>query len=225
MPTSGPTSFRWTPPCSAGRSRSSGSNTSIRWSTRSSGSSAWRRLARETGLRTESRSSRSGAGLIAASSRGTLSLAPKTRRRHASFLGVLGMARLQFRVTRRSLADYLLRGCPAERAGRARLQFRAPRRSLSDSLLGAGLAALAGTVLYPLVRYLIPPEVKEVAAGSIVAAKVGELKPNSAKIFLLGGKPAILINRPQGTYKAFSAVCTHLACIVQYRPDLGHIWS
>jgi len=125
-------------------------------------------------------------------------LAPKTRRRHASFLGVLGMARLQFRVTRRSLADYLL---------------------------GAGLAALAGTVLYPLVRYLIPPEVKEVAAGSIVAAKVGELKPNSAKIFLLGGKPAILIHTPQGTYKAFSAVCTHLACIVQYRPDLGHIWS
>ncbi|HET8580537.1 MAG TPA: Rieske 2Fe-2S domain-containing protein, partial [Nitrospiraceae bacterium] len=24
--------------------------------------------------------------------------------------------------------------------------------------------------------------------------------------------------------RAFSAVCTHLACTVQYRPDLIHIW-
>ncbi len=101
---------------------------------------------------------------------------------------------------------------------------RITRRSLVDRLLGTGLAALAGTVLYPLVRYLIPPKVKEVAAGSIMAAKVGEIPPNSGKIFLFGSKPAILINTPQGTYKSFTAVCTHLACTVQYRGDLGHIW-
>lgn len=107
----------------------------------------------------------------------------------------------------------------------AREPLRVTRRSVADYLLGAGLAALAGTVLYPILRYLIPPPVKEVAAGSIVAAKVGELQANSAKIFLLAGKPAILIHTPQGNYKAFSAICTHLACTVQYRPDLGHIWS
>lgn len=107
----------------------------------------------------------------------------------------------------------------------ARSPLQITRRSLADYLLGIGLAALAGTVLYPILRYLIPPPVTEIAAGSVVAAKVGELKPNSAKIFLLGGKPAILVHTPQGTYKAFSAVCTHLACTVQYRPDLGHIWS
>lgn len=106
----------------------------------------------------------------------------------------------------------------------ARSPLQITRRSLADYLLGVGLAALAGTVLYPILRYLIPPPVKEIAAGSIVAAKVGELKPNSAKIFLFGGKPAILVHTLQGTYKAFSAVCTHLACTVQYRPDLGHIW-
>lgn len=107
----------------------------------------------------------------------------------------------------------------------ARSPLQITRRSLTDLLLAAGLAGLAGTVFYPILRYLIPPPVKEIAAGSIVAAKVGELKPNSAKIFLLGGKPAILVHTLQGTYKAFSAVCTHLACTVQYRPDLGHIWS
>lgn len=101
---------------------------------------------------------------------------------------------------------------------------RLTRRSLADIVLGAGLAALAGTVLYPLARYLVPPKVQEVAAGSRVAAKVGDLQPNSAKVFLFGGKPAILVHTPQGTYKAFSAVCTHLSCTVQFRQDIGHIW-
>jgi len=101
---------------------------------------------------------------------------------------------------------------------------RITRRSLADYLLGAGLAALAGTVLYPLIRYLIPPQVKEVSAGSIVAAKVGDVQPNSGKVFLFGSKPALLVHTSQGTYKAFSAVCTHLACTVQYRGDFGHIW-
>jgi Rieske Fe-S protein len=98
------------------------------------------------------------------------------------------------------------------------------RRSLADYLLGVGLAGLAGAVLYPFLRYLIPPRVAEVAAGSIVAAKVGEMQPNSGKVFLFGNKPAILILTAQGTYRAFSAVCTHLGCTVQYRPDFGHIW-
>jgi len=83
---------------------------------------------------------------------------------------------------------------------------RITRRSFADYLLGTGLVALAGTVLYPLARYLIPPKVKEVAAGSVVAAKVGDLQPNSGKVFLFGSKPAILIHTGQGTYKAFTAV-------------------
>jgi len=101
---------------------------------------------------------------------------------------------------------------------------RITRRTLADYLIGAGLAGLAGTVLYPLVRYLVPPRVREVAAGSVVAARVGELPPNSGKVFLFGGRPAILVHTPQGTYKAFTAVCTHLSCTVQFRGDLGHIW-
>lgn len=106
----------------------------------------------------------------------------------------------------------------------ARNPLQISRRSLADYLLSAGLVALAGTVLYPVLRYLIPPPVKEVAAGSVAAAKVGELNPNSGKVFLFGGKPAILVRTPEGAYRAFSAVCTHLSCTVQYRADIQHIW-
>ena len=36
--------------------------------------------------------------------------------------------------------------------------------------------------------------------------------------------PAIIIRTAAGEYRAFSAVCTHLSCTVQYRSDLQHIW-
>jgi len=58
----------------------------------------------------------------------------------------------------------------------------------------------------------------------VVAAKTDELKPNSGKIFRFGSQPGILIETPQGEVRAFSGVCTHLSCTVQYRDDLQQIW-
>jgi len=39
-----------------------------------------------------------------------------------------------------------------------------------------------------------------------------------------GVQPGILIRTPSGEFRAFSAICTHLQCTVQYREDLRHIW-
>jgi cytochrome b6-f complex iron-sulfur subunit len=69
-----------------------------------------------------------------------------------------------------------------------------------------------------------PPPVSESTNLSVVAAKSGELKNNSAKVFKFGDEPAILIRTAEGQYKAFTAVCTHLGCTVQYRPDVREIW-
>ncbi len=99
-----------------------------------------------------------------------------------------------------------------------------PRRDVVDYLVAGSLVGLGGSVLYPVMHYFVPPPVKEVAAGSVVAARVDELPSGSGKIFNFGGRPAILVRTPTGAYRAFSAVCTHLGCTVQYRADLGHIW-
>jgi Rieske Fe-S protein len=50
------------------------------------------------------------------------------------------------------------------------------------------------------------------------------VQPNSGRIFKFGNRPGILVRTPAGELRGFSAVCTHLNCTVQYRPDLGHIW-
>lgn len=101
---------------------------------------------------------------------------------------------------------------------------KATRRSFLHYVLGGSFTAFVGAILYPISRYLIPPAGDEPKPRNALAASVGELKPNSGKVFRFGNEPAILINTPKGELRAFTAVCTHLACTVQYREDFEHIW-
>ena len=80
-------------------------------------------------------------------------------------------------------------------------------------------------VFYPISRYLVPPKVQESTSRTVtLALKPADVKFNTGQIFRFGSQPAILVRTPAGELKAFAAVCTHLACIVQYRNDLNHIW-
>ncbi len=99
------------------------------------------------------------------------------------------------------------------------------RRNFLNWFLGSTAGAFFLSVLYPLSRYLIPPKVQESTARTVtLAIKPQEVKPNSGQIFRFGSQPAILVSTPSGELRAFSAACTHLACIVQYRSDVSHIW-
>jgi len=83
---------------------------------------------------------------------------------------------------------------------------------------------MCASVLYPVLRYLVPPDIPEAQTSRTVACRDGELKPNEGKIFPFGGRAAILIRGEDGEYRALSATCTHLNCTVQYRGDLKQIW-
>ena len=99
-----------------------------------------------------------------------------------------------------------------------------PRRGFVEALLGTGFLATAAAFIYPVLRYFVPPQAVDLGGDSVVAAKVGDLKPNSGKIFRFGSRPGLLILSADGQYRAMSAVCTHLSCTVQYRPDLKEVW-
>lgn len=99
-----------------------------------------------------------------------------------------------------------------------------PRRKLLNFLMGSTLAATTGAVLYPAVRYIIPPSEAQ-QDGSIYAKdKRGQLIPASqilsepvgtrALVAGLAGEPTYLTVLENRTLDPMGIVnnCTHLGC-------------
>ncbi len=101
---------------------------------------------------------------------------------------------------------------------------RPGRRSVLNWLLGIWGGGIFAAVLYPVARFLAPPEIPEATTFSASAGSAQALLPNSGRLVPFGSRPAIVIRTPAGELRAFSATCTHLDCTVQYRPDLQRIW-
>jgi Rieske Fe-S protein len=91
-------------------------------------------------------------------------------------------------------------------------------------LLGGGFAASIISFLYPAFKFMNPPAVPEAAVNEVAAGKVQDLKPNSGKIVKFGSRPVLLIHTGDNEWRAFSAVCTHLNCTVQYQEASHQIW-
>jgi Rieske Fe-S protein len=98
------------------------------------------------------------------------------------------------------------------------------RRRLLGFLLGSSVLASVASFLYPVLKFVLPPETGELDADTVVAAQVDELAPNQSKIFRFGNRPGLLIRLIDGEYRAFSAICTHLDCTVQYRDREHDVW-
>jgi Rieske Fe-S protein len=98
------------------------------------------------------------------------------------------------------------------------------RRRLLDWLLAGSVGTLLGVLFYPLLRYMAPPPQAEAEADALVVGRMKDFPPNTGKIVRFGARPAIVLRMPGGDFRAFSAVCTHLQCTVQYRPDLELVW-
>ena len=92
------------------------------------------------------------------------------------------------------------------------------RRRFLDYLLGTGAFATLAAIVYPILKFMVPPQIVEATQNSVVVGKNAEFPTNAGKIFKFGSKPGIIIRTETGDLKAFSASCTHLSCIVQYDP-------
>lgn len=116
-------------------------------------------------------------------------------------------------------------GAPSGGRSRRRFVEWLFSRTLTTWLLSTSFGGLVVAVVYPTGRYLIPPKAGESAAGSVtLSITPDEIAPNTAQVFRFGSRPGLLVRTASGELRAFSAACTHLGCIVQYRPDLAHIW-
>ncbi len=101
----------------------------------------------------------------------------------------------------------------------------ASRRRFVQVMLTTSFGTMLLSFAYPVLRFLVPPKAGEPRVASVeVPWKAGEVKANSGRIFKFGSQPGILVKTPAGELRAFTAICSHLACTVQYREDMEMIW-
>jgi len=86
------------------------------------------------------------------------------------------------------------------------------------TLLAIGGLAIIG----PIVAYFFPANLEEMPSEPILVSDSSELPVNASKTVRFGRYPALVINTEEGL-RAYSAVCTHFACIVKWDPELGQI--
>jgi cytochrome b6-f complex iron-sulfur subunit len=89
------------------------------------------------------------------------------------------------------------------------------RRSFLDWLLTAGLAGWAIGFIAPVLSYVWPAQRRGPSVQTVSAGKAEEIAEWQSKIVAVSGQPVIVIHIPQG-FRAFSAICTHLGCIVAW---------
>ena len=98
------------------------------------------------------------------------------------------------------------------------------RRSVIRALPGTGFTGSFLSFVYPAARFIIPPADTEQTAREVKAANAADLNPNSGLIFKFGTRPGLLLRTEKGEWRAFTAICTHLNCTVQFRDDTRQIW-
>lgn len=101
---------------------------------------------------------------------------------------------------------------------------KSDRRNFISKLIGGGALMVGGASLYPVAKFLIPPRQTEAVQRSVNFGKEENFPNASGSIFRFGNKPGILVRTEKGEFRAFSAVCTHLSCTVQFSKEHGDIW-
>ena len=100
------------------------------------------------------------------------------------------------------------------------------RRRFLTWFLNTSFAALLGSMLYPVLRFLNPPRIPEATTNEVEAGAVNdpELLEKGFKIVRFGAEPVILVRASETEFRAFSATCTHLDCIVEFKKERSCIW-
>ena len=90
---------------------------------------------------------------------------------------------------------------------------------VNKGLVVTGAVIIAG----PVVAYFYPSDLQETPSEPVRVCTVDELPVGESKTIGYGRYPALVINTPEGL-RAFSAVCTHFACIVKWENQEGVIY-
>jgi cytochrome b6-f complex iron-sulfur subunit len=97
------------------------------------------------------------------------------------------------------------------------------RRRFLRFLLGFSALSTIAMVAAPIVGFLVPPKVEGGGTGGkVLAGTTEDIALGTGKVVPVGSKPVIVTNTESGI-TAFSAVCTHLGCIVGFDSTVRQI--
>ncbi len=85
-------------------------------------------------------------------------------------------------------------------------------------VMASGISAvLAGLAVWPMWEFL-SPRTKEGELGKVEVPR-DAVPLGGAHFFQFHGRPAVVLQMAAGDFTAFSAVCTHLGCVVKWQED------
>ena len=113
-----------------------------------------------------------------------------------------------------------------------------PRRNWLLTGLNTSITVTLAAIFFPVVKFLKPRAATVSGALEVTAPfRVNELPDANGNPFNFGGQPCLVVLTPDGVkkkaqgialgsgdVKVFNAICTHLDCTVEYRPDKGDIF-
>jgi Rieske Fe-S protein len=89
---------------------------------------------------------------------------------------------------------------------------------LNRVAVATGLSALVA----PIVAYFYPAKLEETPSEPVLVGDLAELPVGTSKTVRFGRYPALVIHSPAG-FRAYSAICTHFACVVKWDSDKNQI--
>ncbi|MEW5828803.1 MAG: Rieske (2Fe-2S) protein [Chloroflexota bacterium] len=92
------------------------------------------------------------------------------------------------------------------------------RRDFLKLAQGAGAVLGAAAIGGPVVAYFYPPKLEEMPSEPVLVCPESELPVGDSRTIPFGRYPALVIHTADGL-KAYSAVCTHFACIVKWNAE------
>ena len=100
------------------------------------------------------------------------------------------------------------------------------RRKFLNVFLGSSVGALLLSALYPVLRFINPPSIPEASTSRVEAGPVNDAQflDKGYKIVRFGAEPVLVVRVADGDFRALSATCTHLDCIVEFQKDKQRIW-
>lgn len=90
------------------------------------------------------------------------------------------------------------------------------RRKSIQVLLGFSIITTLAGIVGPIIAYLWPRSANSGGEATVAVGKVQDFAPGTGAVVSVNDKAVIVVNTKEGGLKAFSAICTHLGCVVAW---------